>query len=772
MLKYIYENTDTILENADDIYIYSKKDLYNFFDKVYLTNKIILKEEKEVIFFFNNLSKDQKKLFDIKEYFDCIDIAYNYYNLLNEITQNLIDEDFILKNIDSLQEKYIASIFDIDKKMKKSSKYAPNYLKYYDCQILEGYQDINIHLIDVMYLSKYEAYLLENISKNIFIHLGVEKGDFDEKNNILKNVTTMENANINAYSFKDTNSLIIYLTQYLSKNMDRKNEISIVDLTSDKSKYNQLNENMLNYKKDNKFKNSKTYTVLKLLYDILISEGAILPIYYATLNKDFRDIFFINKEILEEVRKELISSKKYVKKEIFNLIYNIKLEDVYNKLIESFKDEASTFVEALTEIQSINEFEEFNIISKKSDKLKLVLKYIQDKNFNKKIENSNFEFTSIQKLENINELILLNVNESLIKNDSNFILSIQDKKKLGMLTNLDMKYFMYYPYIKKMNNAKKVKIFFIQNMEEDIDASSIFKQYLYKNRVKVEKIDYSPNDKINFYNYIYNTNFIQKSSDFLTLNDGVVVEKGFFDTIHINGYNFCEFMESPIDLYFSKLLRDNKIDKINIDNKTIGANIIGNIVHKIFQSAIDKKICTNLDKIKNEVLSEYSDYIVKEYINVYDKLIFTDVLTKIEQFLKENSTKILLSEVKFVGNYRNLDINFRQDIVIRNDDESIEIIDIKTGKKKNPKNISKEYIYQLMLYRLFNELENKVVKNTYFYYPFDNNSYDKFNYGNITKEQIDKKIDEFLHLRNISLEDKNTLNYNLKNILRGSDYEL
>ena len=157
---------------------------------------------------------------------------------------------------------------------------------------------------------------------------------------------------------------------------------------------------------------------------------------------------------------------------------------------------------------------------------------------------------------------------------------------------------------------------------------------------------------------------------------------------------------------------------------------------------------------------------------MYDKLIFKDVLSKIEKFLKDNYNKTLISETKYVGNYRNLSVNFRQDIVVQNDDNSIEIVDIKTGKRKDPKNISKEYIYQLRLYRLFNEMQDRKVSNTYFYYPFDSNSYDKYNYGNITIEQLDAKIDEILNLKNINIENKNTINYNLKNILRGSDYEL
>ena len=55
----------------------------DFLDKYILSKKNILKEEKETIFFYNSLNKDLKKKMGISGYFDCIDIAYRYYNFMN-----------------------------------------------------------------------------------------------------------------------------------------------------------------------------------------------------------------------------------------------------------------------------------------------------------------------------------------------------------------------------------------------------------------------------------------------------------------------------------------------------------------------------------------------------------------------------------------------------------------------------------------------------------------------------------------------------------------
>lgn len=765
MLEFRYN--DTISIDKNEIYIKSKKELYDFLDKAYLTNKITLKEEKEVIFFYNCLNSDEKKLFSINEYFDSIDIAYNYYNLINEIQNNKVTKEEILGNIVEWKKPYIEAIFNIDTKMKKNNLYTPSYLRYYNCDIYEKFKNKPIHIIDVMYISKYEMKLLEKISNKIIIHLSIDKKDYDENAFNLKNITFKKVNNINAYSFKDRSSFIMYLTQYLKDNLYRKNEISIIDLSDDKNKYNQINENMFDYKKEEKFKNSKTYTILKLLYNILISDKLIYPFYNAILNKDFIEIFEIGEKDILKIKKDLQFSKKYVDDEIFYYISNMDLDNIYEKIIKNFKNESATFVEALTEVQSIKEFDGFDIITKKEDNLKLLLKYLQDKNIKVKLKDTNYEISNVNKLENIDELIVLNVNENLIKNESNFILNLQDKKRLNILTSFDTKYATYFNYFKKIENAKKVNIFFIQNIDEDIDASSLFKEYMYKNGIEVRKINYTANNKINFLNYVYDIKKMQKDDVFLTKDDVVKVEDNYFSKIHINGYNFSEFMLSDIEIYFTKLLKENRVEKINIEEKTIGANVIGDIIHKIFQYAIENKQYNNLKSIKDKVINEYRMYILKEYINIYDKLIFTDVLKNIEEYLKKNKVNLIKSEISVENTYRNLEVNFRQDILIESE-KGLDIVDIKTGKYTN-NDINEKYKYQLMLYRLFNELQNKVVNETYLYYPIGNN-FSKFN-ENITKEELDKRIDDILRLKNIKVDKKEVLNYDLKSILRAKDYK-
>ena len=113
-IKFKYYDIAEEYTKVDDksiLYLDNNINVADFFENVTITDKIILKEEKEVMFFYDCLDSDKKKFFNINKYFDCIDVAYNYYSLMSELFENNIEMKDI--SYDDWQEPYLKNIYDI-----------------------------------------------------------------------------------------------------------------------------------------------------------------------------------------------------------------------------------------------------------------------------------------------------------------------------------------------------------------------------------------------------------------------------------------------------------------------------------------------------------------------------------------------------------------------------------------------------------------------------------------------------------------------------------
>ena len=100
---YVFGNGATYFEFKKDYKEQSKNlfekftllNEYDFYEKILKTNKIVIKEEKQVMFFFNALTDKIKKELNVKNYYDVVDISYNFYSLLAELQEYKIDVNSI-----------------------------------------------------------------------------------------------------------------------------------------------------------------------------------------------------------------------------------------------------------------------------------------------------------------------------------------------------------------------------------------------------------------------------------------------------------------------------------------------------------------------------------------------------------------------------------------------------------------------------------------------------------------------------------------------------
>lgn len=771
MIKYNYYGIEKEIvyeENEHILYIKTEAEYNRFLEDILLNDYIVLKEEKEILLFYMLLSKNAKKEFEIEKYFDCINIAYNYYNLISKIYDNNIEyNDFHLEKWKMNKLKYVYEIHNKMIDYAKNKKIVPRYLKYFEYTInydyLSKYE--KIVLINKFSINKKEKEILDKLDILVEFDLYIDSQDYDEKENILKNISNVKtNSDIKAISFKNNKQLNMYLTQYLS-NLENQ-DISIFDLKQDKSIYNNINQKLFNCGINISFNTTKSYKILKYLYNILKDDKLIYHIYYSFLDKDFAKFFEIDKTQIEKVKKDMAYNKKYVN--VFENKYS--LYEIVNKLADKYKDEASILLEAYAEILAIDDFEFKDIVNTYEEKLLLFLKYLDHKFLNNYVKDSKYKIETVNSFDKKDYIILLNIQEDILPKSKNFILTNSDMKEYGLKINLDYKFEKYYEYLRSLINSKKATLLFVENLDENISVYSLFKDFLYRNNIKSTELTYSSKDIINFHNYIYDVKNFEYDKDFLTENDKIKVQKDEIDYIHITGSNFTYFLNSFMDLCLDSIMKKNNFTNINTDIESISSSTIGNIVHRIFELAIANKQykVDELLKIKEIAIEEFKDYIITDYISMYKRILFSDdLIIKISKFLNSIKDFEILAEVPINKDYRGMRVSLRQDIVYKDDKDNINIIDVKAGKSND------KYSDQLVAYKLFNEEFGQKVDKIALYYPYEKEYLDFVDYKEDIRETIINKIDSIKQNDSdieIDLDEKTNL-YGFDNILRIKDYE-
>lgn len=753
------------------LYLENNNQFNDFFENVTLTDKIILKEEKEVMFFFSCLDNDQKKFFGIKKYFDCIDIAYNYYKLISDLYENNLNFDDI--KYEKWQKVHLENIYDIHYKMinkVEQGLFAPRYLKYHKYEINDLYlmQYEKIVFINKMYTSAKEQEILNKISIPIEYHIYSNKEDFSEKKLILTSLTLKNdnNKNIKAYNFTNEKIMLLSFTQYLSENKEK--DILISDINSDNLLYKEINRNLFDYGEVETFDATKSYKILeyleKILRDTDSNTSLLVNVYNSILDDEFIKFFKIDSKTIELIKKYMISSKKYIeKKYIQNILKSAEnLENLYSKIAKIYDDEASVFLEAVTEVLSIDEFFP-DIIDNNTDKIKLLLKYLDNKKIKRKLQDSVFKISNNISCEQIENLILLNIHNVANIKTTNYILNSNQRKELGLLIDSDLKFVTYYDYIRQIYLAKNIDFYYVLNQEEEIDASSIFQNLFYIfNIVPVSK-NYGAKYEINGSKCIYKPGNIEKSSNFLTYTDVLPKIDSDINDLSLNGYSFYNFYEFPIVYILNKLTK--KFDNIDYKDVSIDAKFIGTIIHKLFEICINNRVFDFKEIVieKNKLLLNYKECIKREYFEIYDFLIFESIVYEVYYFMNNYKEYNIEAEKKIEFDYQGIKIKYIMDAFIENNTEKI-ILDFKTGS------YNQEQEYQLSGYKVFTQKHlNTTIDKLVLYYLFDIKKAleisPKFNL-----DEFNTAISRFKNLKYYEPY-KKIKDYNLRNVIRGDDYE-
>lgn len=266
---------------------------YDFYENVFVTDKIVVKEEKQVVLFYNALTEKLKKDMKVSNYYDIIDVAYNYYNLFAELQEYKIDLEKI--ELEKWQVETFGTLVEIDNEMKKVVQQKGLILPY----MLRNVENISdnflkkfskICFVNKVKITPFEKELIEEIENrgiNVENILQLSKNDFNEEKLKIKDSFSLPEkneffekfgTNIEIFEYENKFSQVLGLVKKLdeSENDEKiKNRVNykIYDLQENgedgKKDYQLLRQEKISSNLELTMKKTKIYKILELICNIL-----------------------------------------------------------------------------------------------------------------------------------------------------------------------------------------------------------------------------------------------------------------------------------------------------------------------------------------------------------------------------------------------------------------------------------------------------------------------------------------------------------------------
>jgi len=543
-------------------------------ERIFLTDKILLKEEKPVLLFYQALGPELKRSLKIDNYYDIIDTAENFlgfYRLLNEFQIDTIGElegwqEEIYKNFqeikinyDKLLEKYA---YTVQSKVEKIDKL--------DFSLIDEYSEIVF--VNKLYFSPLEKNILSRLCENFEVKLFLQllKGDFDEDDLCLKRVSCPTDLKTKVTMIKSEDRFV-QLINFLS--LIEKDSFVVLDADSESEEYkNMLSKNFIKSNSEIRLSESKIFKFLSKWHQILSGaelSGNALYIRTADLldsinSEFFREYYQIDADTYKEFIRLVSDDYRYITKSFLDQLA-VSRNPVFEKIalisadietLHSFKslgefavfledkenfnftqlddlefaDSIQKYFEALSEVLSIehmgilDNWEGYFSKNKISEGLfRLILKYLRHKPLT---------YTELIKsdghvsIENISEaadvkrpkLIVLNAYEGILpsKGKNGFLFTDAQKEALGILTHEYTSLLEKHNLFRHIFSCDEVCIFTLENEEKNIEASSFLEELRISYKLDFERTEYSEAECMQTVREILaSETFIESSKDIL-----------------------------------------------------------------------------------------------------------------------------------------------------------------------------------------------------------------------------------------------------------------
>ena len=637
------ENQDPELDRIPNIFLKQPKfmGLGEFKTNLFLSDEMVLREEKQVIAFYRSLSPKNRKNLGVESYYDVIDIAANFLNFFKLLKEYRLAE---IRDLRKWQKKIYDTFLDIEKNYMKfllDKNYTdPTFIikeGNYTSKSLDGYRDIVIY--NKIHFTPLEKWIVENLEKDGFeitLKLQMDRDDFCEETWTIKGVHTgdkrMKSAKkIEVYTADDefTELLKILDIQKKIKDIDANNiNIKIFDANNDNYKYNGF------FNETRYISDLPIFSLLEGLHKLLstlemidgelalelhtvagIIKGDEISNYYKITSEELGKFKVLVNDGYKYLTKYVIAEKLGEGNFIHRIFEDIEQMRSYDNLkkwteeltfsgeqLEKLLDGSENigkYFEALSEIEVIEDLDivdgwkNFFGVEKTSEGLlKLILKYLEfkpiDGNFQNKLDKKGLE--EIETTKN-KDLIFMNVSDNFIpKNKQNtFLFTEQQKKNLGIKGVDEVRLEEKYNLFRAVMTSENSTILAVKNMGSDSSLSPFVEELM-------EEFGVTPKHlKQTMENYL---ELIRPDSKGKNMEDYGVLSMGekpselkfeveeLKDPLGVSAYMCDELFNCKYKMYLRYLVKLNR-EELEVE-RDLTRREYGNLAHELFEEVLKK----------------------------------------------------------------------------------------------------------------------------------------------------------------------------------------
>ncbi|ADQ13750.1 PD-(D/E)XK nuclease family protein [Halanaerobium hydrogeniformans] len=707
---YVFDNFATMVEaqgyydknkelfSSDSLFI-MKEDLW---DKLFFSDKTLIKEDKLKLIFYGILSQKDKEFFKIDNYSESIDTAYEFFHFYDFLSQHKLEpaefklqakwQQQRLERFAEIRKRYEAYLEEnnlIDRNLKKD-------FKNFSTQYIDKFKHINF--INILYFNNFEEELLqslENDGKNITHILQLKESDFD-KNKLRMNALSFPGSLDTEIKIYQSKERILELVNALAK-IDLETDITeIIDLSDQEdSLENILSPELIKFEKLLSFKESGIYRFLEELYKNSLSfkinrDGFKLDLNQllkSSYNKKFQLYYNLNEKDLQDLKSFSNYEYVYLDREKINYLDNDKFKRIISDLktlktinniddlidylkelnLEVLKEDKyqnrdlEQLYDSLMELKTISLLELDNFLKSESSKavqlFKLMLDYI---GFKKLKSRSNEESLKavVKKMEQTpyksrERVLMINANQGCLPKEFRIDTFLSEADLKGL--DLELKEVNYlkqkYDFFSHIFNAKQSELFYIENIDNNTTSSPFIEELKLRYQIEDTESEYQSSRQKEILARLFKAdgykNYQSQFSKKLLQEDEMLIELEDFpqQKLSISHYRLENLKRCPFKFYMNDIANIES-EKLEVDRQ-LSMLMIGSIAHDFFEHCIEEfgiplKNCsrTKLEAILKEKLEKYDLQIHDYFKKYYHAILFDNLIDSLFSLDKSISSRI------------------------------------------------------------------------------------------------------------------------------------